>query len=1118
MTSHGNNCQPDATEMALDIHNANEKKNEKTPTIRNGLIYRVIRHFEDIYIFSLMYMNKSPLQPLIGPTSVAREDYSLAHACYLVIWLFLPIAYLIISMPIIKSYVVQDVSLCNYVNDTSTRKCEQLVVTLFTNRFSFAIGVFYILMASFLSISCKRSEHIRASLQSGFWIPKLMLIFVVSLITSSFPPGLFDTVWHYTLDLFTISQTIFIMFLILDISSDISTTLQRDLKNKRFHTAHLLYYGSIAVLFIFSLGMTTYCITRTFRYFEWIDICFVIFQSILLLGAGIASVVKFRRLVDLFLTSSYVIWRTGLTIEYHIAIMGNRNHIDLYTIVDSIMKLFIISYGLFRPYRPSYYTFFNRVLFAYTSTMHPIGQNVTDITQSPTLNSTAKADGILCKEKHNLDLRKKEMFKTENEFLGRNLLTDIERYEPYCELPKSDIELEDAIKGYSNSISNTVSDTSDTISNKTLNSDSNTRSNKAANTANHSMPNEASNEATDAVSSRGVRIPLNTISVKENNIISNNPDVNTAKDAILNTATNAMANSMSNIKSNSASNAKQEHCFSYQHSFIHLVLFQSLLDLNANLTKFQVISESENKFEILGSMFTCTLHGFISILAVVIYWSAENAMKANEGRANLSATNLIWSVKESIVAVMVKAPPFARKPHQIKYIYAGILTCFVAIACATINPMVKSRLSEYSVFCLFHTGHGKCSSTDPSLVALFRVSISATVYFVVLSILLLRVDTTTNFRNKLQIGFWPSKLLFIALIFVISLLIPVQVGYIWIYMSLAATLLIIILQTVCILDAASQILVCVREPDQPRTTKRIFFSCSSIAVLLYTLAITAFFCFYVYFAQFSGCRANRLFIFINLGLCVTACMISLHPVVQEGGLVKSAIITSFCMYCTWSALYNNPREDCNPLAAEMLETELRPAKSVLFILDTAAFFATFVYATINIARIQSFFERFTLVCCRLQYFTPEQNKSQKSMDYPSNISFEKVLFGRSLWTKSALEYEAVNTEGKQDIAETIPPENKPNTALSAEPTEDDEIIPYSYSLLHLIYALLMLYFSLLLITWIDERPGSHMKVNVHWAVMCIRMMASCCSVLVYMWNLVAHLILHSLNNVDNEAY
>eukprot|EP00794_Sanderia_malayensis_P020606 gene20606-22639_t len=1064
-------------QMALDIENGETQPDGTQPKHENnskgkqrkGIINRALHHIEELYIFSLLYMQKSPLQPLIGPGATLRtEDHFFAHACYMVVWLFLPIAYFIINIQSIRSYVVRDVNLCNFVHDTTT--CECIVVILFVNRFCFAVGSFYLLMACMQSVACKRSEYIRPSLQNGFWIPKLMLIFIVSLITSSLPPGIFDTLWHYILLFSTIPQNTLAVYFILDLARDVSNSIETSKAKYVTYIKNCLFcYGPIAIVCGFSLGMLIYCIVNSFKHeaLSRFDLCFLVAQLAIVVVVAIASMIKVRSFVQLALITAFVTWRISLSLQYNVALHKHRSYLDVFTTIDFVIKLLLLFYGLFRKRRLWHYSFASSVMYG-CDTSGMTSQSGCSIKK----NNQSKSKH---QEKALGDLNKVK--KCSNEEEKQN---------------KGEIEFENDVFKIS------------------------------------SMEKDLDNRYCELKMTKEQQ--LNEIGKRSTNLDKVDED--------------------------------EEKVAVYNYHFVHVILGLFLCDLNLNFAKFRLITEFNSRYQLRRNLSTSVILGLISIFVSVLYMWCEVVCRTDWRITNLSATkqllHLLKSLKNLFVATMIEAPPLARKSQNIKYIYAGILTLFFAAACAVVNPSVKSWLSEYSLFCDMHSKQGQCLSPNPSLVALFRISISASLTFMLLGLIMIRLQNPSDFRNRIQTGLWPSKILMCGLIFAVSLNLSIQVGNVWIYISLAATLLIIMLQTVFVLDATSQVLNCIRDTEHPNTSRKISFSCSSITVLLYTTAITAFFCFYVYFAQFSSCRANRLFIFINLGLCITACVISLHPVVQEGGLVQSAIITSFCMYCTWSALYNNPREECNPLATEMLETNLKPTKSVIFALDFAAFIATFVYVTVNISRIQAFFERFMFICCKFKNLRSDiYRKAQEETFALSTLSFQKALLGKTLENVEKVQQENVgkirNGKNKaQEIEENKDPTGERDSNISLEtPTkekrlqlsgkqqneeseennkkenqfdnpsdtsrEDDGKIPYNYSLLHFIYSLFMLYFSLLLITWIDERPGSRMKVNIHWAIMCIRMMASCCSVLVYMWNLVGHLILYSLHQKSHVS-
>jgi hypothetical protein len=87
---------------------------------------------------------------------------------------------------------------------------------------------------------------------------------------------------------------------------------------------------------------------------------------------------------------------------------------------------------------------------------------------------------------------------------------------------------------------------------------------------------------------------------------------------------------------------------------------------------------------------------------------------------------------------------------------------------------------------------------------------------------------------------------------------------------------------------------------------------------MYAFTITLTGLLYAYFAG-TGCTLNRVFISLNLALCVIITIICVHPVVQEynprSGLAQSAMVAAYCTYLIVSAVSNHTHEtaQCNPL-------------------------------------------------------------------------------------------------------------------------------------------------------------------------------------------------------------
>ena len=990
---------------------------------------------EDLIIFSLIYIHNSPLQPLIGPGITVVENHSLVHVCYLVILSFVPIAFGMTNLPGIRGYLNRDVNLCTFVIDKQT--CEDIVSSLFTNRFSLAVSSLFVFMALITMKCFARNEHSRPSLDNGFWILKLMLMFIVSLIAFSIPPGAFDALWYCCSIFGSLVQSFFMIFLLLDFTNDALIYAKRDeSEHGKLYTKRQLVSSILTIsLFVMTSSVLIYTIMCSFRAktTSFLDIALLLLPAKLAVSGIFFVQRNVSSILQFIVILSFLMLRVGLSLAYEPSQSGNQAIYKTYLSLDSLIKIFIISYAFSRKSKSTHYSFYDSTVYG-------------------------------CATQGNLDTSDKtignyEQIKSE-ERISR-FPEKTEQWQKECKKQKGASAFEGGPKG------------------------------KTKCHAEYERDN-----MWNSYFYLGQKI--------------------------YNEEMHDIENQTKDFKNNLYELQKQKsewgstRIASYSHSLLHVHLLVTCLDLNSNLTGYKIVIENGSNVELDYSLISIITLKITCLVTMFLYVWTRVVKKFHNKIDEFSVSSLLVALLQAIVRVftkiMIEAPMFAATAHRTRFVYSALLAASLGISSVALFPPMKQRLEKSTLFCSYKTQKGMCLSADPSLVALHRISLSVSVFFLLLSLILIRVRSVNDKRNQIHIGFWPSKLLLLAVILIATFYIPTKIGNFWTHMALGATLMITLLQTIVLLDLTTKILDYVRVKEEvSKSSKRIFFSCSSIAVLLYTMTITAFFCFYVYFAQFSVCKSNRIFIFINLGLCIIACVISLHPAVRDGGLVQSAMVTSFCMYCTWTALYNNPKDECNPMAHDIFENDARPTKAVLFAIDMVTLTATVVYATIFTARIQAFLRRFAFTCFRCKCL-----KTQKE----SETSQGTITLRRPSFRDALLGYRHEKPLLPQNVDDVSKPLVQNEDDISSEAKEtiivNENPVPYNYSLFHAIYALLSMHFFLLLVTWIDERPGSHIKVSFHWAIMCIKMVASSASVLLYMWSLVVHLFLNAFSKRSAE--
>ena len=1006
------------------------------PDKKTNPFRKAFQAIEDLIIFSLIYIHSSPLQPLIGPGITVVENHTLVHVCYLVILSFVPIAFGMTNLPGIRGYLSRDVNLCTFVIDKQT--CEDIVSSLFTNRFSLAVSSLFIFMALITMKCFARNEHTRPSLDNGFWILKLMLMFIVSLIAFSIPPGTFDALWYCCSILGSLIQSFFMIFLLLDFTNDALIYTKRDeLQHGKLCTKRQLISSTLTVsLFVMTSSVLIYTIVCSVKAkaTSYLDIALLLLPAKLAVSGIFFVQRNVSSILQFIVILSFLMLRVGLSLAYEPSQSGNQTIYKAYLSLDSLIKVVIISYAFFRKSKPTHYSFYGSTVYG-----------------CATHGSVNTSD----KTKDNYE-------QTRSEEKITRFLEKTEQWKKECEKQKGASAFEGGPKG------------------------------KAKSHAEYEKGN------------------LWNSYFDLGQMIYNEEKCN-------------VENQTKHVNSNLYELQKQKsergssRIASYSHSLLHVHLLVTCLDLNSNLTDYKVVIKNGSNFELDYSLVSIITFKITCLVTVFVYVWTRLVKKFHENIDEFSVSSLLVALLQTAVRVftkiMVEAPIFAATAHRARFVYSALLAASLGISSGALFPAVKQRLEKSTLFCSYKTQKGMCLSADPSLVALHRIALSVSLFFLLLSLILIRVSSVNDKRNQIHIGFWPSKLLLLVVIFIATFYIPTQIGNIWTHMALGAALIITLLQTIVLLDLTTKILDYVRVKEEvSKSSKRIFFSCSSIAVLLYTITITAFFCFYVYFAQFSVCKSNRIFIFINLGLCIIACIISLHPAVRDGGLVQSAMVTSFCMYCTWTALYNNPKDECNPMAHDIFENDARPTKAVLFAIDMVALTATAVYTTIFTARIQAFLKRFAFTCFRCKYLkTQKESETSQGLITLRRPSFRDALLGyrheKPLLPQNVDDVSKPLVQNEDDISA----EAKETTIIHENP------VPYNYSLFHSIYALLSMHFFLLLVTWIDERPGSHIKVSFHWAIMCIKMVASSASVLLYMWSLVVHLFLNAFSKRNAQT-
>ena len=540
---------------------------------------------------------------------------------------------------------------------------------------------------------------------------------------------------------------------------------------------------------------------------------------------------------------------------------------------------------------------------------------------------------------------------------------------------------------------------------------------------------------------------------------------------------------------------------SYSEALIHAVLLVVALKSTCLVTNyFQLAGKTEGlHLEKTAAASAALLFNSVFIPLLYCWFLAFQHFMFEQ--SNPLATNkllegflkLFWHI---IFVTFVKTPSCFKKSTLSRYVYTIFFLMTFTLACIGLTPFFRRFLEKTSLFCDQVGALGACMSKDPAFIGLYRIFATAGIFFFILSVLLLRTKTVDNPRDSIHNGSWLLKIVLLVLIFALLVTMPNKFSRAWLYASLFSTFAFAIVQLLCLLD-----IVDIINTTWTETTKwspnTVYFSSTSLTTFMYAISTAAFVCFYVYFAHNFNCRVNRFFISINLVICISASIISIHPIIKSGGLLRSAIVTSFCMYLTWSALNYNPNEKCNPLAHTIIMLEPKPTRDAVSIMDIFFLVITLIYFTTRVEIVSSNIEElfpkylFRFKFCHKNELTKENEKTESCSENQENQDNQVLQKVKEKTFRDRLLF------GECCCKEHIFTNSKCDQEVESVQTA------YSYTCLHFVYYLATSYSFALLTHWLEPVPGSGFKVTIHWAIMSVKMVASSTCALLYVWTLIA---------------
>ncbi|XP_023315702.1 probable serine incorporator isoform X2 [Trichogramma pretiosum] len=427
--------------------------------------------------------------------------------------------------------------------------------------------------------------------------------------------------------------------------------------------------------------------------------------------------------------------------------------------------------------------------------------------------------------------------------------------------------------------------------------------------------------------------------------------------------------------------------------------------------------------------------------------------------------------------------PSCRNSTSTRIMYALMLVLGTITSCITLAPGLQSALQKVP-FCTNSSTYVPNSITVDcqaavGYLAVYRISLIMTLFFTLMSVMMIGVKSTKDPRGGIQNGFWAIKFLLIIGGMIGAFFIPEgSFGPTWMYFGMIGGFLFILIQLVLIIDFAHSWAEAWVANYEETESKAWYAALLGATFLNYALSLTGIILLFVHFTKADDCSLNKFFISINMILCVIISAVSIMPKVQEynqrSGLLQSSVLTLYVVYLTWSGISNSPDKDCNPgflglINGNDVTAQNRMAFDKESIIGLVIWFSCVLYSSIRTASKSS---RITMT----------DNVFVKDNGAVQNTGNQSLIN---------------NEEGRSGDAE--------EGGAKVWDNEEDSVA-YNWSFFHFMFALATLYVMMTLTNWYHPNTSNLDTFNSNSASMWVKIVSSWMCMGLYTLTLVAPLI------------
>ncbi|KTG04111.1 hypothetical protein cypCar_00027407 [Cyprinus carpio] len=289
----------------------------------------------------------------------------------------------------------------------------------------------------------------------------------------------------------------------------------------------------------------------------------------------------------------------------------------------------------------------------------------------------------------------------------------------------------------------------------------------------------------------------------------------------------------------------------------------------------------------------------------------------------------------SAPCLLCRCCPSGNNSTVTRLIYAFFMLLGVGIACIMLMPGMEGHLNKIPGFC-----EGGMGSSIPGVKghvncdvlvgykAVYRVCFGMAMFFLLFSLIMVKVKSSQDPRAAVHNGFWFFKFAAATAITVGAFFIPEgPFTTVWFYIGMAGAFCFILIQLVLLIDFAHSWNESWVEKMEEGNSRCWYAALLSATAVNYALSLISLILFYVYYTHSDGCTENKVFISINMLLCVGASVMSVLPKIQDRvvqwwdaqGIVGLIL---FLMCVLYSSIRNSSNAQVNKLTLTSDESAL----------------------------------------------------------------------------------------------------------------------------------------------------------------------------------------------------